>query len=176
MNHPNREEWMGFLYEEVDSAEKTRLTAHLRECAPCQQQLARWRETMGVLDRWNLRAPARIPLGQQWLRWAAAAAVLLAAGVTIGSAVAKSDTASLRKDLQSQRVLIDQLSRTIAENRTRDQQAFVATLRELEIRRTAELATLRGDLETVAALTQDSLDRAQNQLVRLASYTGAGAR
>jgi hypothetical protein len=38
------------------------------------------------------------------------------------------------------------------------------------------MQTLRGDLETVAALTEESLKRAQNQLVRLASYTGAGAR
>jgi len=82
----------------------------------------------------------------------------------------------LRNDLESQRALIDQLTKTIAENRARDQQVFVVTLRELEARRVSELATLRGDLETVAALTQESLDRAQNQLVRLASYSGAGAR
>ena len=30
---------------------------------------------------------------------------------------------------------------------------------------------LRKDLETVAALTEESLDNAQKQLVRLASYT-----
>jgi hypothetical protein len=79
----------------------------------------------------------------------------------------------LRKDVETQRALIDQLSRTIAENRVRDQEAVVATLRELESRRTADLQSLRSDLETVAALTEDSLRRAQNQLVRLASYTGA---
>jgi hypothetical protein len=173
MNHPNREEWISFLYEEADSAEKSRLNEHLQECAPCQQQIAQWRGTMGALDQWKLTAPAARTRHVPWVRWAAAAAVLLAAGISIGASVVRTDASALRKDVETQRALIDQLSRTIAENRVRDQEAVVATLRELESRRTADLQSLRSDLETVAALTEDSLRRAQNQLVRLASYTGA---
>jgi hypothetical protein len=173
MNHPNREEWMSFLYDEAETTEKSRLNGHLQECAACQQEVSRWREAMGALDQWNLSAPARISPAVPWLRWAAAAAILLVCGITIGATVSKPDTTALRNDLESQRAKIDELTRTIAENRARDQQALVVTLRELETRRAAEMQTLRGDLETVAALTEESLNRAQSQLVRLASYTGA---
>lgn len=176
MKHPNREEWMGFLYEEIDPAETRHLSAHLNECPACQEQVARWRGLMGAMDQWNVAPAERRALRPQWFRWAAAAGLLLAAGIGIGASASHASSSAMQKDLQTQRALIDQLTRTMVETRIRDQQALVATLRDLETRRAAEMQTLRGDLETVAALTEESLKRAQNQLVRLASYTAEGAR
>jgi hypothetical protein len=173
MNHPNREEWMSFLYEETDPGERSKLTAHLHGCGSCQQHVARWRGAMGAMNQWKIDDRPRASRRPVFFRWAAAACLLLAIGFGIGSVASRANASAMRKDLQNQRAMIDELTRAVAQNRARDQQALVATLRELETRRAAEMQTLRGDLETVAALTEESLNRAQNQLVRLASYTGA---
>ena len=179
MSHPNREEWMAFLYEDLESTEKNRLSEHLKSCASCQQQVARWRTTMRALDEWQLPERKAAPIHQPWLRWAAAAAIFLAAGVSIGAAARpKADLAAIQKAIEPQikasiqqelaqrtKAEIDELSKMIAKARATDQEALVVTLRELESRRVAELQALRKDLETVAV-------SAQNQFVRLASYTG----
>jgi hypothetical protein len=184
MNHPNREEWMSFLYEDIDASEKNRLSTHLDSCDACRRQIAAWRGTMASLNAWSVAAPApRDASRKSWFRWAAAAAVFLAVGIGIG-AVARgagpesAELRELRKELQavaavakSQQETIELITQTVAENRTRDQETLLVTLREMEGRRQTELRALRKDLETVAALTEESLDNTHNQLARLASYT-----
>jgi hypothetical protein len=99
-NHPNREEWMGFLYEEVGNEDQLRMAAHLQECPACQRQVAAWRGTMAGLSQWQIQAPPRARRRQAWLSWAAAAAVLLAAGISIGAASRRPDVASLRAAIE----------------------------------------------------------------------------
>jgi predicted dinucleotide-binding enzyme len=102
MNHPNREDWMGFLYEEVGNEEQLRLSAHLQECPSCQRQVAAWRGTMAGLSQWQLNSPpaARRLAPRSWLSWAAAAAVFLVAGITIGASNRPPDLTSLRAALE----------------------------------------------------------------------------
>lgn len=169
MNHPTHEEWMAFLYEDLEPADKSRLAAHLQSCDACRGQIQTWRATKRSLDAWQL--PATRPTPARFARWAAAAAVLLVAGGTIGATLRPApDLAAFQERLDhfaaENRALVAQLTNVIAENRLQDRESLVVTLRELETRRLAEMQSLRRDLETVAAQTE-------NQFVRLAGYSGS---
>lgn len=82
---------------------------------------------------------------------------------TAASAVARSTA-------QTERLLAE-FARNNAENRSDDQQLIFAALRQFEAKRVADLQSLRKELETVAVLTEDRLQEAQGQIVRLAAYT-----
>jgi hypothetical protein len=169
MKHPNREQWISFLYEECDPAEQTELAAHLQTCAGCRDQVKTWRSTTAALDTYKIERRAQ-PNWQTvpWLRWSAAAAALLAIGISIGATLQARENpnaaliAELRgriekseaEQAQTKRFLVE-LTETIAENRAKDQAALLATAQQVQ--------ATRKDLETVA-LT------AESQLVRLASY------
>jgi hypothetical protein len=202
MSHPNREEWMGFLYEDLDQADQLRLSAHLESCEPCKRQVAAWRGTMTRMDQWSLPQSSRWRPSRSWMPWAAAAALLLALGVTIGAnSRSTPDIASIRKaielevqasvekemqrnwqarveesvaavrqkvtsDLQARieksaaeaeemKAALADLSKSVAESRTRDKNELLTALRELESQRVADLITLRKDLETVAVHTEE---------------------
>ena len=173
MKHPNREQWIGFLYDDCDPTEKFELAAHLDACATCREQLNAWRRTTAALDTYKIERRAQ-PNWQSvpWLRWSAAAAALLAAGIMLGASLqsrANPAQAQVITDLQAriekseaenartQRLLIE-MSKTIAANRAEDQAALLATAQQLQ--------ATRQDLETVAALTEVSL-----KSIRLASYS-----
>lgn len=169
MKHPNREQWISYLYQECAPAEQSELAAHLKTCATCRDQFNVWRSASAALDNYKIERRAQ-PNWQTvpWLRWSAAAAVLLAAGISIGSTLqARANpnqalVAELRgriekseaEHAETKKFLVE-LTETIAENRAKDQAALLATAQQLQ--------ATRKDLETVA-LT------AESQLVRLASY------
>jgi anti-sigma factor RsiW len=169
MKHPNREQWISFLYKECDPAEQTELATHLKVCPTCREQVDTWGNTTAALDTYKIERRAQ-PNWQTvpWLRWSAAAAALLAIGIGIGATVqARANpndalVAELRNRVEKSEAaqaetkkFLVELTQTIAENRAKDQAALLATAEQLQ--------ATRQDLETVA-LT------AQSQLVRLASY------
>jgi hypothetical protein len=177
MKHPNREQWISFLYEECDAAEKTELTAHLESCAACREQLQTWRNTALALNEYTVSASASLSLRERagvraraWLPLSAAAAILLTAGIVIGNTLqtrANAANAQLVAELRgrvekseaenarTQRLLI-QLSQTMATNRAQDQAALITVAQEAK--------ATRRDLETVAVLTEAGMKK-------LASYT-----
>ena len=168
MKHPNREQWISFLYEECDPAEQTELAAHLKTCAGCRDQLDTWRNAGAALDTYKIERRAQ-PNWQTvpWLRWSAAAAVLLAAGISIGAAMqtrANPNEAliselrdriekSEAEHAETKKFLVE-LTQNIAENRAKDQAALLATAQQLQ--------ETRKDLETVALNAESRL--------RFASY------
>jgi hypothetical protein len=176
MKHPNREQWISFLYEECDAAEKTELTAHIESCAACREQLQTWRNTALALNEdaapttsLSLRERAGVR-ARAWLPLSAAAAILLTAGIVIGNTLqtrANAANAQLVAELRTriekseaenartQRVLAD-LSQTMARNRAEDQAALITVAQEAK--------ATRRDLETVAVLTEAGMKK-------LASYT-----
>ena len=83
MNHPTPDQWMSFLYGEDNESQRRDLDLHLRGCAECAARLKSLRAGMCALDDWPLpqRRPAR---PRPVLQWAAAAVVMLAAGIGIG--------------------------------------------------------------------------------------------
>jgi hypothetical protein len=180
MNHPKREEWVEFLYEEIAPAEKARLEQHLESCPACREQLQTWRGTMSALDAYEVAAPARPLWRRSGLRWAAAAAAMLAIGIGLGSALqargsSAASVAELRarvekaeaENAKTKQLLVD-LAQTMNRGRARDEAALLAMAREVEL--------TRKDLETVAVRTELGLKSTESQLVRLASYNTTEAK
>jgi hypothetical protein len=180
MNHPNREEWIAFLYEEIEGAEKEKFGAHLKECDVCRHSVERWQQAMGALDAWKLpksKPRRKSPALRPFIQWAAAAAILLTCGILIGQAnrPQKDLTARLAKaeaEVAETRAMLAELSTNVADDRRRSDVALVKALEKLEARHANELRAMRKDLETVATLTEVGFRSAQNQIVRLAGYSG----
>src|ERR1044071_8633543 len=134
MKHPNREQWISFLYEECDPAKQTELSTHLKVCPTCREQVDTWRNTTAALDSYKIERRAQ-PNWQTvpWLRWSAAAVALLALGIGIGATFqARANPnqaliAELRNRVersesehaQTKKFLVE-LTQTIAENRAKD--------------------------------------------------------
>ncbi len=54
MKHPTREEWMAYLYGELDGAKRAAVRRHLAECAECRGEVAVWRGAIEEMDKWPL--------------------------------------------------------------------------------------------------------------------------
>ena len=189
MNHPSREDWMSYLYDELPPTRRTDLQAHLGVCPDCKKAVESWRATMGRLDTWAMPsvAPKR-PWHPTVVRWAAAAVVVLGAGFLFGrlSAPAGVDANQLRTELRNE--FSDQVQKSLDASRTETQQALetlatawararqedqqntLALLQRAEISRQTDFASLRRDLETVAFIGEQGLRSTRNQLARLSSY------
>ncbi len=107
MNHPEPETWMSYLYGELEEPEQKEMTGHLKACTDCQTQVKSWQATMIKMDSWQVPS---VTLSRRkrsvWygvLRWSAAAAVLLAAGVVAGRVGASKSVnpEALQQDLES---------------------------------------------------------------------------
>ena len=86
MNHPERQEWVPFLFGEAAPDARRKLAAHLQSCPQCAAEIEGWRRSLGKLDRWQLPpALSRRPeLLAPAFRWAVAASLALLAGVAMG--------------------------------------------------------------------------------------------
>jgi anti-sigma factor RsiW len=97
MNHPTREEWMSYLYDELTADEHANLAAHLAVCPDCKARIGDWRGARKNLDAWQMPArPGRLPLQRPLIRWAAAAALMIGIGFGVGR-FATSATANVGK-------------------------------------------------------------------------------
>src|SRR5205814_8351262 len=85
MNHPTREEWMSYLYDELPAREHSNLAAHLAVCPDCKLKLSEWQAARTNLDAWQL-PPKRqgVAPGRPLVKWAAAAAIVLGLGFAMG--------------------------------------------------------------------------------------------
>ncbi|HKS36726.1 MAG TPA: zf-HC2 domain-containing protein, partial [Verrucomicrobiae bacterium] len=103
MNHPTREEWMSYLYDELTGEPHANLAAHLAVCPECKVKVAEWRGLKMDLNAWQIATkPARVVWNRPWLRWAAAAVVMLSAGFGAGrlSMSALADPEELRAAIE----------------------------------------------------------------------------
>src|SRR5262245_25343103 len=195
VNHPGPEQWMAFLYGELPPATRTELGEHLAHCAACSDQLRTWRASMSALDQWKLPAHRPAVRGARVLipalKWAAAAAVVLAVGFVLGRqstttaaqlAGLKASVASLEQRAQSDPAadrnafveaataaannetvrLLSEYSRAQDEQRVADRQEVSLALRAFGLR----LANMQTDLETVAVNTQDGFLQTSENLAQ----------
>src|SRR5579859_3389752 len=105
MNHPKPEEWVPYVYGEATAPARKQLNAHLSECAQCREEVETWKRSLNRLDTWKVPRLRRSPpiFMAPFLQWAAAAAIMLLAGICIGRATApKVDTEQLRASLGAQ--------------------------------------------------------------------------
>lgn len=105
MKHPQREEWVPYVFGEADAETKRRLGEHLDECPDCAREVTAWRKSLRSLNRWTLPPAAEtvavhFPLA---FKWALAAALLLGFGLLIGrlSAPRSPDLAQLQRQIES---------------------------------------------------------------------------
>ena len=104
MKHPDREEWIPYLWGEASQEVKTQLTKHLESCPECREQVATWDRTIRKLDSWKLpQRSAREAMPQALVRWAIAAVLVLGIGFGLGrfSTYASFDANKLRSELES---------------------------------------------------------------------------
>jgi hypothetical protein len=84
--HPSQEQWMEYLYGEMNSPERMSLETHLKTCAPCREKKSEFGGTMESLDAWqvDVREKHSLASGRQRFqtvtKWAAAAALLVTTG------------------------------------------------------------------------------------------------
>jgi hypothetical protein len=193
MKHPSRETLVSYLYNEVESrSERQTLQQHLAECADCQAQLSSWKTVRQQLDTWSLPPRRVLPApSRSWVSLAAAAVVLLAAGLALGrytfptgpdlealsegmrqeihTAMTQANDSVRQGNQQAIRALLADFALLQEDRRQEDLAALALALRNLETQYTADYASLRRDLETVAVLTDASFRQTQDQMVHLAS-------
>ncbi|MDX1951679.1 MAG: hypothetical protein SFY81_05815 [Verrucomicrobiota bacterium] len=87
MNHPSPEEWIDFLYEEIDEKTANRLKKHLHDCSQCRAQLNQWEQSRALLNRWKIEVPHRPASLPAWMQWAAAVLILFSVGYFSGKEV-----------------------------------------------------------------------------------------
>jgi hypothetical protein len=144
--HPAPEEWMSFLYGEDAPTQHAALDAHLHVCPVCRAQVQRWRRSQEALDAWTLPAPARQGprMPRRFLRWAAAAVVLIGVGAGLGRLTSPGavELSRLRSGLEAE------LDAKLAATRSE--------LTQILDRRQAELAQALRTAAAEAATTEAS--------------------
>jgi hypothetical protein len=183
LNHPEAAAWMSFLYDEVPAAKRRELEAHLAQCPACAAQVKAWREGMNSLDGWTMPArrparPALVPL----VRWAAAAALILALGIALGRQTSRNtaEIAALRSSVAELTSLVQHQSESSVTNGTAAAKAETARLladftRLQDVQRVEDqnavnlrLHALDDRIETVALNTQSGFEQTHQVL---ASFT-----
>jgi hypothetical protein len=81
----------------------------------------------------------------------------------------KLQAAAAQAGSEEARQVLGDYAKVLDEQRTSDRQAYLAAFRQLDERQRAEVGNLREALQTVALNADDGLNRAQEQLLELAS-------
>ena len=196
VKHPNSSEWMSFLYHECAPERQRELDTHLAACPACASQVQTWRSSMKALEDWP--PPAKRHARRQLapaLKWAAAAAVVLAIGFSLGrqTSNARAEVAALKTSVADLTAMVARehnfnLSNTVAiaatantetlrllgdyarlqqEQRVTDQEVVKTALRSFDLR----LGRVRSDLQTVAVNTEAGFEQTHQNLAQLASYS-----
>lgn len=186
---------MSFLYGECAAERRRELGAHLAACPTCAGQVQTWRGSMNALDDWPL--PARRHSRRRWfptLKWAAAAAVVMAIGFALGrqTSNARAEIATLKESVNRLSVLVASehsfnLSNSVAvaatantetlrllheyaqlqqEQRAADQEVIKTAFRTFDLR----LGRVRSDLQTVAVNTEAGFEQTHENLAQLVSF------
>jgi hypothetical protein len=190
MKHPEREEWVPFIFGEGDAGQRLQMESHLNECAECRDEIQNWQRSLDRLDSWKLPAVAKrrtnfVPL----VKWAAAAAVVLSIGFAIGRGTAahldaEKVRAAIEKDLRGQLAQIarDEAAKTASlaitafsqkteTRRAADNRVIFAVLERLETQQTTDWLTLKKELDTLAINADAGLRQTEEQLVQFADYS-----
>jgi hypothetical protein len=190
MKHPEREEWVPFIFGEADAGRRRELEGHLDECAECRDEIESWQRSLGRLDSWELPAPAKRRRNFARLaKWAAAAAVVLSIGFAIGRGTAahvdaEKVRAAVEKDLRGQvaqiardeaakaaSLAVTASSQKAETRRAADNRVIFAVLERLETQHTTDCLTLKKELDTLAINADAGLRQTEEQLVQFADYS-----
>lgn len=106
MKHPDRAEWIPYIFGEAQAPERRQLEEHLAQCSDCAREMAGWRRSLKTLDSWPVPGapiPDVRPHLYQSVKWALAAAVVLGFGVLLGklSAPSEAKLAAMRVQMEA---------------------------------------------------------------------------
>ena len=171
MSHPKREDWVQYLYGEIKPDLRRQLNEHLQGCSECGEELQNWKRSLQRLDAWKLpRTSARLDAVMPFLKWAAAALLVLGLGFGFGRLTAR------QADLEQVRARVEpEIRREFADLLRREIDKSSATTlaqaqRQAEEVGAAYYALLKKDLDAVAINTDVSLRRAEQGLMQVADY------
>jgi hypothetical protein len=177
MNHPKPEDWVPYLYGEIEPAPRRQLKEHLHDCADCREELQSWKRSLNQLDAWKLpRTDSRLAAFTPFLKWAAAALIVLGLGFGFGRMTARqADLARVRAQVEPEirREFSEMLRREIDKSSSA---TLARAQRQAEEVGAAYYALLKKDLDTVAINTDVSLQQAQRELLQVADYTQPAER
>jgi len=183
MNHPKPEEWVPYLYGELGHGARRQLNLHLAQCSECRGRLNTWRRDIGRLDAWKLpRTSSRWPGFVPALKWAAAAALVLAVGfvagrLTGGERVAEQVRAALEPQLRA--ALRQEIAQMVRQEVGRGSSALLAASGEQAEKLLAAYNTINEthraeDMERLYLALKKQLDtvavNTQQEFVQLANY------
>ncbi|HWX20502.1 MAG TPA: hypothetical protein VN578_11440 [Candidatus Binatia bacterium] len=181
MNHPKREDWVPCLYGETRPDLRRQLKEHLLECAECREELQSWKHSLHRLDAWKLpRTDRSFDLVAPFLKWAAAAVLVLGLGFGVGRLAGRqSDLEKVRARLEPE--IRQQLRQEFAQMlRQEIDKSAAATLaqsqRQAEEVGATYYSLLKKDLDTVAINTSVSLRQTEQDLLQVADYTPPAAK
>jgi len=171
MNHPKPEDCVQYLCGEIKPDLRRQLKQHLDGCAECREELQSWKRSLHRLDAWKLPwTSSRLDAVTPFLKWAAAALLVLGLGFGFGRLTAR------QPDLEKVRAQVEpEIRREFAEMlRQAIDKSSATTLAQAQ-RQAEEVgatyyALLKKDLDTVAINTDVSLQRAQQGLLLVADY------
>ncbi|PYM10435.1 MAG: hypothetical protein DME18_16280 [Verrucomicrobia bacterium] len=192
MNHPTREEWMSYFYDELTAEEHGHLAAHLAVCPDCKARVSEWRTTRENLDAWRLPAKqARVALARPLLKWAAAAAIVLAAGFGAGRLTsATADLAKIRAGIEPQirqqlrqefaQRFRDELeksaSATLAASTEQTRQLLAEFAKAVEVKRTEDYQAFNAALDKLESQRLADFVALKKDVDTMAVLTDAGLR
>ena len=173
MTHPKHEELAEFLYEDgLSPGRHAELARHLNACDECRALVEGWRGVRTDLAAWQLPTVARVPAttsrssaAGSGLRWAVAAAVLLGCGFGIARMTERPlDLSALRTELaqevrQEVRQELAAELKNYAVKQAAWQEEFQGEVVSVIRQQAANHASLRKDVETMAVLTEEEIQR-----------------
>lgn len=164
MKHPDESQLSCYLYEELNRQETQEIARHLQVCEECAGKLARMQQVATTLDDWAVPQRGQTPQpgrsAGKWIvpfRWAAAAVILLCAGVLLGRVSQPSmNQEELKRQVKAEvrsgleRELITQVS-TSLQTQWRQELATALTQDRERLSEAVTLALQANAIETLEA-------------------------
>ena len=192
MNHPTREEWMSYLYDELNADQSANLQAHLHTCPDCKSKVNEWQAARSGLDEWRVpKRRGRVVLAQPMVKWAAAAAIVLSIGVGIGrltsapldvQQVRAAIEPEMRQELRREfaQLFRDQLdksaSTTLAASTEQTRQLLAEFARAVEAKRTEDYQAINAALDKLQSQRLADFFSLKKDVDTMAVLTESGFR
>ncbi len=192
MNHPSREEWMSYLYDELNADQSANLKAHLHTCPDCKSKVNEWQAARSGLDEWRVpKKRGRVLLAQPMVKWAAAAAIVLSIGVGIGrltsappdvQQVRAAIEPEMRQELRREfaQLFRDQLdksaSTTLAASTEQTRQLLAEFARVVEAKRTEDYQAINAVLDKLQSQRLADFFSLKKDVDTMAVLTESGFR
>jgi len=192
MNHPSREEWMSYLYDELNADQSANLKAHLHTCPDCKSKVNEWQAARSGLDEWRVpKKRGRVLLAQPMVKWAAAAAIVLSIGVGIGrltsappdvQQVRAAIEPEMRQELRREfaQLFRDELdksaSTTLAASTEQTRQLLAEFARAVEAKRTEDYQAINAALDKLQSQRLADFFSLKKDVDTMAVLTESGFR